>query len=213
MAPFPSAGPCRHRLLLAALLVLSATLSACGFHLKGATPVPFQSIYTNINLDTEFGARLQRTILSNSPHTQFTPRRNEADAYLHLISDEQDLRQLSLDADGRVEEYELELRFTFEVLDREGRLILPPTTLRSVRELPYNDRIIQAKESEITHNFNNMRNELIDQILRRLSAPEVANAYANASERPAAEAPTGADPGPELPASPLTRPGLPPTYP
>lgn len=213
MAPFLPIGLCHRRLLLAAVLIVCAALSACGFHLKGATPVPFRSIYTNINLDTEFGARLQRAILSNSPHTRFTSQRNQADAYLHLISDEQDLRQLSLDADGRVEEYELELRFTFEVLDREGRLILPPTTLRNVRELPYNDRIIQAKESEITHNFNNMRNELIDQILRRLSAPEVANAYANASSHPVVEVPTEAAPDTEPPASPLSRPGSPATYP
>ncbi|WP_269495270.1 LPS-assembly lipoprotein LptE [Castellaniella sp. S9] len=211
MAPFP---PVRHRsrLFLAAALALCTVLAACGFHLKGATPVPFKTLYTNINLDTEFGARLQRTILSNSPDTRFTGRRSEADAYLHQISDEQNLRQVSLDAEGRVEEYELELIFTFEVLDRAGHLILPPTTLHSLRELPYNERIVQAKESEITRTFANMRNGLIDQILRRLSAPEIANAYADAANRPVVEAPSEPAPaGP--PASPLSRPGSPATYP
>lgn len=164
--------------------VLCLLLAACGFHLKGATPVPFQTIYTNINLDTEFGARLQRTILANSPHTSFTSSRDKADAYLHQISNDQRLRQLSIDADGRVEEYELALDFVFQVLDRQGHIILPPTTLNSVREIPYNARIVQAKEGEIAHIFNDMQNSLIDRILRRLSAPEVRTAYENAGQQP-----------------------------
>ncbi|MER1966243.1 LPS assembly lipoprotein LptE [Castellaniella sp. GW247-6E4] len=213
MAPFRPAR--RHGLRLAATLALCAVLAACGFHLKGATPVPFKTIYTNISPDTEFGARLQRAILSNSPDTRFTERLTEADAYLHQISDEQNLRQVSLDAEGRVEEYELQLAFTFEVLDREGHLILAPTTLHSVRELPYNERIVQAKESEITRTFTNMRNGLIDQILRRLSAPEVAEAYANVSSRPVVEVPGEPDataPA-KRPIGPLSRPASPATYP
>lgn len=170
------------RMLLGAVLCLA--LAACGFHLKGATPIPFQTVYTNINLNSEFGARLQRTILANSPNTRFVTSRNKADVYLHQITNEQHLRQLSLDAEGRVEEYELNLNFIFQVLDRQGHTILPPTTLRSVREVPYNDRIVQAKESEITHIFNDMQNSLIDQILRRLSAPEVKTAYENAERQP-----------------------------
>ncbi len=179
--------PRRLRLALAGLALLA--LSACGFHLKGATPLPFQTIYTNINLDSEFGARLRRTITANSPGTRFTDRRREADVYLHQISESQDLRQLSLDADGRVEEYELNLDFQFELLDREGHVLLPPTTLLSVRELPYNDRIVQAKEGEINRTFKDMRNGLIDQILRRMSSPEVRAAYANASDRPVVRMP------------------------
>lgn len=177
----------RLRLALAALALL--TLGACGFHLKGATPLPFRAIYTNINLDSEFGARLRRTITANSPGTRFTDRRREADVYLHQISESQDLRQLALDADGRVEEYELNLEFRFELLDREGHVLLPPTTLLSVRELPYNDRIVQAKEGEINRTFKDMRNGLIDQILRRMSSPEVRAAYANASDRPVVQIP------------------------
>lgn len=159
-------------------------LSACGFHLKQAAPLPYHSIYTNINLDTAAGANLQRIILANSPETKFVPQRNQADVYLHQISESENLRQLSIDAEGRVEEYELSLEFTFELLDRAGRILLPPTTLQRIRELPYNERIVQAKESEIAHTFVDMRNSLSTQILRRISAPDVLAAYNNAAEQP-----------------------------
>ncbi|MGB6009023.1 LPS assembly lipoprotein LptE [Castellaniella sp.] len=172
------------RLRLTLGLACLLALGACGFHLKGATPLPFHSIYTNIDLDSAFGARLQRTILANSPDTRFTRERSQADVYLHQISESQNLRQLSIDAEGRVEEYELNLDFSFQLLDKTGHVLLAPTTLHSVRELPYNDRIVQAKESEITRTFKDMRNSLIDQILRRISAPDVQDAYRNAADRP-----------------------------
>lgn len=177
----------RLRLLLGLACLLA--LGSCGFHLKGATPLPFHSIYTNIDLDAEFGARLKRTVLANSPDTRFTDRRSEADVFLHQISESQNLRQLSIDAEGRVEEYELDLNFSFELLDKAGHVLLAPTTLHSVRELPYNDRIVQAKESEITRTFKDMRNGLIDQILRRMSAPDVQAAYRNAADRPVVPVP------------------------
>ena len=43
----------RLRLMLGLACLLA--LGACGFHLKGATPLPFHSIYTNIDLDAEIG--------------------------------------------------------------------------------------------------------------------------------------------------------------
>jgi LPS-assembly lipoprotein len=173
----------RTRRLCLALPCL-AVLSACGFHLKEATPLPFRTLYTNIDLNSDFGARLRRTVEANSPDTRFTPTLHEAEVYLHEISDQQNLRQVSLNAQGQVEEYELDLDFSFELLDKYGHVLLAPTVLHSVREIPYNDRIVQAKDSEITRTFRDMRNGMIDQILRRMSAPDVQAAFRDAEHRP-----------------------------
>ncbi len=169
------------RLLAAAALTLF--LAACGFHIRGATPLPFDSLYTNINLNTQFGARLQRAIQANSPSTRIVAQRSEADVSLLQTDDSEHLRQLSLDADGRIEEYELRLTFTFELVDRHGETLLEPTTLESLRELPYSESVVQAKESEIHRNFNDMRDLLIHRIMSRISSPEVRAAYARSTER------------------------------
>lgn len=161
-------------LMLSALLL---SISACGFHLKHATPLAFDAIYTNINLDREFGAQLERIIKANSPGTTFVKTPEEADVLLMVISDTQSRRQISIDAEGRVDEYELMLDFTFQILTREGDTVLAPTTLQSFREIPYNERIVQAKDSEITTTFRDMRQSLIDLIMRRISAPEVQQRY------------------------------------
>lgn len=162
--------------LLAGMLLLGA-LSACGFHIRGATALPFDTLYTNINLNSEFGARLQRAIQANSPGTRLVAQRSQAEVYLHQIEDDESLRQLSLDADGRVDEYELKLTFTFELIDRDGQILLAPTTFESLRALPYNESIVQAKESEMDRNFQDMRDLLIYRILNRISAPDVRQAY------------------------------------
>ena len=152
-------------------------LSACGFHLKHSSPLAFKNIYTNINLDREFGARLERIVVANSPDTSFTNDRQAADVFLTVLEDSEEQKQLSIDAEGRVEEYELDLIFTFEITNQAGDYILEPTTLESIREIPYNERIVQAKESEMARTFTDMRTQLIDQIMRRISAPEVQQRY------------------------------------
>lgn len=173
------------KLGLTALLALM--LSACGFHLKHSTPLAFKNIYTNIDLDQEFGANLKRTIQANSPDTSFTDDRQQADVLLYVIEDDQKQKQLSIDAEGRVEEYELDLTFTFEITNQAGDTILEPTTLTSIREIPYNERIVQAKESEITRTFADMRTNLIDLIMRRISAPEVQQRYIELSQETASD--------------------------
>ncbi len=164
-------------LKLITISALALIVSACGFHLKNSAPLAFDTIYTNLNLESSFGARLKRIILANSPDTKFVNSLDQADVYLHVLNDSQTQKQLSIDAEGRVEEYELNLNFTFEIITPAGDAVLTPTTLTSIREIPYNERIVQAKESEITRTFQDMRMSLIDQIMRRISAPEIKKRY------------------------------------
>jgi LPS-assembly lipoprotein len=99
------------------------------------------------------------------------------------------MRELSLDTEGRVEEYELNIELVFQLTDAQGRLVLPPTTLLATREVPYDPTVVQAKQGEIATVFKQMRNSLIDRIVRHLSAPDVTNAFAHPESLPIDEAP------------------------
>ncbi|MYN11551.1 hypothetical protein GSY71_00055 [Pusillimonas sp. TS35] len=175
---------------------LLALVAACGFRLKGVAPLPFNTLYTNIPNNTEFGANLRRAIVASSPNTRFVESAAEAQARLTQISNRQWLRELSLDARGLVEEYELNLEFVFQLTDDKGHVVLPPTTLRDSREIPYDPDTVQAKQGEIETNFKQMRAAMINRILRHLSAPDVSEAFSNPSELPvdtlpAPDAPVG----------------------
>lgn len=182
MTPFVRqlpAGSAPRRLALLAMLSACLLLAACGFRLKGATPLPFDTLYTNIAQNSSFGVAMRRAIVAASPNTRIVDDPNQAEARLIQLANDERLRQLSIDADGRVEEYELNLVFVFQLTDAQGRVLLPPTTLRSTREVPYDPNAIQAKQGEIGSLFQEMQRSLIDRIVRRLSSPEVHEAYEN----------------------------------
>ncbi|MGE4368147.1 MAG: LPS assembly lipoprotein LptE [Burkholderiaceae bacterium] len=167
-----------------ACLALCGLVAACGFQLKGTSPLPFSTLHTNIPANTHLGAALQRALQASSPGLQFVADPAQAQVIVQQLAINEWLRELSLDAQGRVEEYELNLEFTFQAIDPQGRLILPPTTLRSTRELPYDDAQVQAKQGEIETVFRSMRQSLVERIVFLLSSPAVKAAYENPQSQP-----------------------------
>ncbi|TAM89914.1 MAG: hypothetical protein EPN41_02760 [Candidimonas sp.] len=166
---------------------LCLLLAACGFHLRGTAPLPFDTIYTNIAQNSDFGARLRRAIVASSPKTHFVDSPKDAQARLIQLSNNQSLRELSINANGQVDEYELNLDFSFQLTDTKGHLLLPPTTIHTSRDLPYDPTQIQAGAGEIDAQFQEMRESLVDRIVRRLTSPEVVRAYQNAGSLPVDE--------------------------
>lgn len=98
-------------------------------------------------------------------------------AQLQQVSETRNARVVSLNAQGRVEEYELTLRFVFRIVNSKNEIILPDTVLTSIRELPFDDRVVQAKESEQATLFRDMQKSLVARIIRRIAAPDVRQTY------------------------------------
>jgi len=157
--------------------------------MKGVTPLPFETLYTNIPDSSEFGAHLRRAILAASPDTVFVSDPQDAQAKLVQLANRQYRRELSIDAQGEVEEYELNLEFSFQLTDDQNRILLPPTTLHATRDMPHDPKAVQAKQSETAAVFRDMQRAMIDRVVRRLTAPEVTHAYEERAERPIDETP------------------------
>ena len=167
------------RRVFAGLVVgLSLAVSACGFQLQGASPLPFDTLLVSVPENTQFGADLRRAIRASSPDTVIlNDTIDPYQAQLQQISSTRTSRQVSLNAQGRVEEYELNLTYVFRIVDANGNIILPATTLSVVRNLPFDDRVVQAKEGEQATLFAQMENSLIARIMRRISAPDIEARY------------------------------------
>lgn len=179
-----------------ACIVLCLMVAACGFRMKGPSPLPFNTLYTNIAENSAFGAAMRRAIVASSPNTRFVPEPKQAQARLIQLSNNQNLRELSIDAQGQVEEYELNLAFTFQLTDTDGRIILPPTTLRATREVPYDPNVVQAKQGEISMVFKEMQQSMVNRVVRLLSAPDVTEAFLDAEAQPIDETPANLSPLP-----------------
>lgn len=161
------------RLLLIFGIGLGLALSGCGFKLKGGSPLPFNTLYTNISLNSAFGAQLQRMLEADSPGLRFVRERDEAQATLIQLQNSRRTRDVALDPQGNVEEYQLNLVFSFELLDAQGKKILPPTTLTVTRYLPNDPDSVQAKESERASLYAAMEQDVIERLSRRLTAPDI----------------------------------------
>lgn len=167
----------RSGLLCCSLLVLSLALSACGFKLKQAHPLPFTTLYTNISDNSAFGAQLRRVLSVNSPSLRFVSQPELAQVQLIQEQLQRSVRELSLDPSGQVENYELRLELVFSLIDAAGQALLPPTILSSTREIPNSPNNSEAKNQEMEALFQSMEMFLVDRVMRRLSASDITEAY------------------------------------
>lgn len=156
-------------------LGLTVLLSACGFHLRGSNGsfmLPFATMYIGLPDTSPLAIDLKRYIRAIGS-TEVVNSRDDADAVLDVLGDPERNRTktiLSLNSSGRVSEYQLGYSINFRVLDKAGNQLLAPTTITLVRPITYNDSQVLAKESEEAQLYRDMRNDLVQQIMRRLAA-------------------------------------------
>jgi LPS-assembly lipoprotein len=158
----------RTLILLLAALTLSA-LSACGFQLRGAYPLPFDSIHIGLPETGEMHAQLKRSIMAGSP-AQVMSDVAQAQVQLQITEDHQAKNILSLSAAGRVREYQLVRTLGFRLVDGSGREWLAPARITVRRDISFNDDQVLSKESEESLLWRDIQNDLVQQLLRRLSA-------------------------------------------
>ncbi|MBK7662362.1 MAG: hypothetical protein IPJ21_02205 [Sterolibacteriaceae bacterium] len=132
--------------------------------------MPFDSLYVAMPESSELGAALKRNIRAASPGTRVTDTAQEAQAVLAPLAETREKIILSLNAAGRVREYQLKQRFGFHVHDGKGADIVAPAEIVITRDITFNDADILAKEAEETLIYRDMQNDLVQQILRRLQA-------------------------------------------
>lgn len=167
------------------VLTLAGTLTACGFTMRGVTPLPFDSLYiSGLSDNTRFGGDVARALRAASPNTQLVSDRKQAQATLMAVSQSRSQRETSLNPQGRVEEYELRVQYTFRLVDARGHLLLPDTTFSDTRDMPYDDNVVQAKQGERETLYRDMETALVSRLLRRLTAPDVAEAVEIARNSP-----------------------------
>ncbi len=158
--------PARRRLLLG---LLASSLSACGFRLRGARPLPFAALHVTGPVSSELVREIRRRVEA-SGQTRVVANRADADAILDLIGSGREKNIIGLSGSGKVREYEFRQGLRFRLLGRNGRELIPETALATTREATWDDSAILAKEQEEALLFADMEQELVRQMMRRLEA-------------------------------------------
>ncbi len=146
------------------LIIIS--LTACGFHLRGATDVPFESIF--IQGQTLTISKGLRQSLTTSK-VAIMPAVKGADLQLELVGEDREKRILSLGGTGTVNEYELYYRVYYRTKFAGQTIWTPVSTLESRRDFTYSDSTLLAKQTEEAKLYESMQRDTISNLMRRLS--------------------------------------------
>ena len=154
---------------LYAAFVLTAALTACGFHLRGQATYTFSSLYVNVRGAPVFESELKRS-LEGAGSAKVAPNPGAAEVILDIpaVIDEKDV--LSLSAGGSVLEYAIVMRVNFRLHDKDGLDWLPAGEVMVRRTYTFNQTEVLAREAEEQRLLREMQSDAIAQLIRRLQA-------------------------------------------
>lgn len=153
------------------LLGTLALLSACGFHLRQPVPVPAELKETRIAGIAEFAPlTLQMKKVLTSAGSTVLPATAKAASTISISNERYDRRVLSVDAQGRVAEYELSYSFSFNVTDAAGKQLVPGQKIQLLRDFRFDPNNVLAKDAEETQIKTEMIDFAVRQMMRRIDA-------------------------------------------
>ena len=163
----------RRLLSCIALFAGLAVLAGCGFQLRGAYTLPYESIYiagADYNLIV---AGLKRAI-RGSGSSRLADTAAEAQATFLPTSEIRQPTILSLSSAGRVREKRLTYIYGYRIVDNKGRDLVPPSSVDLYRDISYADSDVLAKTQEEDLLWRDMEKDLVQQLLRRIATAKPA---------------------------------------
>jgi len=163
-----------HVVTLLALCLPALLLTGCGFHLRGAAQLPFNTLYLQVGYTSPLGNEIRRTLRTSNVRLVDSPA--TADATLIILSELREKQILSLSGQGTVREYQLRYRIGYQVTDGKATILIAPTEIVLKRDVSYNDSQVLAKEAEEANLYRDMQSDAVNQLVRRLQAAKLPSA-------------------------------------
>ena len=149
------------------VLLMSASLLACGFHMRGAADVPFNSIYIQGNTII-ISKALRKNLTLND--VKVLDSADSAELLLEMVGEESEKRILSLAGTGKVNEFELYYRVHYRTRLAGEALWSQVQTVEARRDYSYSDTELLAKQGEEKRLNEDMQSSVLNALVRRLSA-------------------------------------------
>jgi LPS-assembly lipoprotein len=149
------------------LVFLISSLSSCGFHLRGTTDVSFSSIFIQGN-PLVISKDLKKSLTTSGVNVLASAE--GAELLMEMVGEENEKRILSLAGTGTVNEFELYYRVHYRTKAAGAELWSPVQTVEARRDYSYSDANLLAKQSEEKRLNENMQQDVVSNLIRRLSA-------------------------------------------
>ncbi|MFK3740462.1 LPS assembly lipoprotein LptE [Massilia sp. TN1-12] len=161
---------------VAAAALVAASLSACGFQLRGSNgsyTIPYHSIYIGFPDNSQLGTELKRNLRATD-QVVIADKPENAEAQFIVLGETRNKSILSLNSLGRAREYLLTYTLSYTVRDPKGVELIPATEISLRRNMAFDETQVLAKEAEEALLYRDMQADLVQQIIRRLAAAKNA---------------------------------------
>ncbi len=140
---------------------------SCGFHLRGVSDISFRSIFIQ-GSTLVISQNLNKSLTING--VNLFKSADGAELLLEMVGEESEKRILSLAGTGTVNEFELYYRVHYRTKLAGADLWSPVQTVEARRDFTYSDANLLAKQGEEKRLNDNMQQDVISNLTRRLSA-------------------------------------------
>jgi LPS-assembly lipoprotein len=147
-------------------------MAGCGFQLRQTNDFAFKTLYANFSTTLPLGVELRRNLLGTGRIDLLTEPKDmpKADAILDVLSEDRQQVPVGVSATGQVRELQLRLRVRFRLRTPQGLELIEPVELFQQRDLSFTESAALSKEIEQGILYRDMQADIVQQIMRRLSA-------------------------------------------
>ncbi|WOE41102.1 LPS-assembly lipoprotein LptE [Acinetobacter chinensis] len=154
-------------------LGLGASLTGCGFHLKGTSPSATPVAYTHMNLvlpEQTDDLHEKLAIYLGAAGVQIS---NSPNAYILRVLDYTPRR---LELNGKLVETLLRLSVTFRIEDAQGNPVTEPRTITASRSYQYDLATVNTDDQEEKYLKQVIVDDIAQQIVRQISSNRLPKA-------------------------------------
>ena len=159
-----------YHLRIFSLVLLTFTIAACGFHLRGAYNLPEHLSPVYLDKDTMsllLYKELRSTLRASG--ADLTDDETAAASVLEISQEQKTRDVISVDTLGRAREYRLIYRLAF-TLQASGDAVIDRSNVQLTRNLLFNPEAVLGVTEEMENIYRDMVRDSTGQILLRLQA-------------------------------------------
>jgi LPS-assembly lipoprotein len=153
-----------------ALALITFCLSACGWHIRGSLDMPKQLSNLYVSASDSKGpliTELRQLLKTN--RVSLVEKSTDANYSLYILDENKDRRTAGVGGDELSSAYEITLKVNYEIHLKNHNQLVKGNAI-SIRNFNYNTAAINSATQEELLLDQEMRRDLAQQILRRLSS-------------------------------------------
>ena len=151
---------------------VTSGLGACGFQLRRPPEFAFQTLFCSLPENHPVWAKLRRTLEASGRVEVITDVRQveRAQVIFEQSGEGREKIIVGRTSSGAIREFQLRLRYKFRVRSYTGKELIPDTEIVLTRDINFNETGALSKEAEEGLLYQDMENDLAQQLARRLAA-------------------------------------------